>query len=305
MAKSGRILILCPIGHSGPNAEDRRVDQGIKAHGIAPLLLSLLALATAPAAAGEGFDGACIKNIGGALLDEEMQLTQWSQAKADPAMHWLTNDENVQALREFVAHMKQAGKETIVYVGGYEGDKWLSVHNWVMSVPVFEESLGTFIRMGCSMGLDATHNLRALPHGAQAKQNAYRVQAMMSYINPEAVTYLETHPHESDDWVNGHNFGAIVHNLNTACWDYENALGTAEKPGWMKRDFKGEKIVFIEQPPKDSGLEWKTQADWLPRECAKYLKRGWSVAYNPIDSGVSPAMIRRAVGELVEDEVAA
>lgn len=313
----GRILILSLIGHSSAIAEDRRVGQGIKAEamkgeagdvgdvgtagavqvavqvaGMKPLLSSLFDLANSA-----GFDGVVLKNPGGALLGEEMQLTQWTQAKMDPEMNWLTSDANVRAMQEFSTSMRMCDKEVISYLGCYQGDKLLEGNNFVMKAEWFKESIYTFVVMGMSIGLDAMHNVMekfGADVGAKAIKNAERVKAGMQYINPDATTYLENHPHKNDTFVNGHRYGAIVPNNNQACTDF--AAASDPKTGWMKTDFKGEVIVFIEQPPE--GFTWDDQEDWMDLEIAKYLRMGWSVAYNPSDlvkAGVDLGEMHRGI----------
>lgn len=278
MAKTPRILLTRLVGHSDSLAENRRIGQGIKEHGWRPLVDRSSALLDHDT----GFDGIVFKNPGGALLDEPMQLTQWTQAR-EAGLDWLFRDFD-EVMTELATSMRARDYELMFYLGGYQEDR--NVLAGRFDAEMWKESIGTFVRLGASIGIDAMHNVKSFGASLSkgAVQNALRIAALMQYCNADARCYVETYPHKSDDYLNGRSFGAIFTNVSSAGADFDSAWAT-----WMKQDFRGnpaDVIVFIERPP--AGANADNQAEWMAGECRKFMDRGWSVAYNPAQPGMLP-----------------
>lgn len=153
--------------------------------------------------------------------------------------------------------------------------------------------------LGCSIEMDGLHNVMAALgpiDGPAAIQKALEARALLQYRNPAATAYVLEYPHKDDHFLNGHAFGAIVANSSQACTDYASASDPVT--GWMKHDFTGEVIVLIDVEDEDQ--------EWLAAEMAKYMERGWSVAYNPQQiarEGVDLVELHRAARAMAADAI--
>lgn len=224
-------------------------------------------------------DGFIIKNPGGTLPNEPMQLTQWAQAKR-AGLHWLT-DTFVREWSPVVKAYRDSGREPIVYLGSFQGDKlWHSVPAGQRS-QLFIESFGDFADSGFTFALDWFHNLDLRP---EIKVEALATLKRIRTYSRRTRIYVEPFPCPTDQWATDLSISTTISNANASFrWDqsYRNDV---------LPNYAGEVVVMLDD---DLGRGWQNPA-WIIEDLRKCAARGWSAAV-PFDTGIEWKAMREAL----------
>lgn len=242
-------------------------------------------------------DGFILKNPGGVLSNEAMQLTQFAQAKR-AGLNWIT-DNFVSVWKPVCDAYRAAGKDCIAYIGGNpETDNLWNHTPKGAQGQLFKDSFNELAFAGFSFALDDFHTLKgpnkaaslAMFHhlcGIQTLANIFRRDGSTQVPDPKM--WVESYPDPIDDWANTERVGTMLSNFNASFkWQDSRLMDNLS-------DFHGEVVVLIDDD-RDEQCEPRGWVDprWILDDLRKCRGLGWSAAV-PLDTGIAWDEMRAAL----------
>lgn len=228
-------------------------------------------------------DGFILKNPFGTLPNEPMQMTQVVQAQRVG----LNFDSTfVRTWQPVCKAFRDLGKEPIVYLGGFAGDRLWYATPAGQRANLFKDSFSLFVQAGFTFALDWFSNLDANP---DTKSDALDLLRRLRTYSNRTRIYVEPLPTPGDTWAMANGIGAMLSNYNAAFKWTESRLSDTLPM------YAGDVVVHIDDDRDGSGVSrgWNDPR-WIVSDLQKAAKLGWSAAV-PIETGVPWEVMRDAM----------